>query len=94
MEDDRGEAKAAQDQQMPPSFIKSHDIFVQPKQINKLSYQDLDLKKFRNSDFEFGQRLGKGKFGDVYLAREKRTNFIVAIKVLDKSSIRQMKAQK
>lgn len=57
-----------------------------------MSYEDLDLKKFRSSDFEFGQRLGKGKFGDVYLAREKRTNFITAIKVLDKQSIRQMKA--
>ena len=53
-----------------------------------LSYEDLDLKKFKSSDFEFGQRLGKGKFGDVYLAREKRTNFITAIKVLDKASIR------
>lgn len=68
--------------------MNSSDIFKQAKDTEPLKYEDLDLKKFKNSDFEFGQRLGKGKFGDVYLAREKRTNFITAIKVLDKTSIR------
>ena len=32
-------------------------------------------------DFEIGRPLGRGKFGDVYLARERKTKFIVAIKV-------------
>lgn len=59
-----------------------------------IPYDILDLKKFNKENFEFGTKLGKGKFGDVYLAREMKTNFIVAIKVLDKKSIRQMKAQK
>lgn len=31
--------------------------------------------------------MGKGKFGNVYLAREKKTHFIVALKVLFKSQI-------
>ena len=35
-------------------------------------------------DFEIGKPLGRGKFGHVYLAREKRSKFIVAIKVLYK----------
>lgn len=77
-----------------PQYVNSNDIFKQSKVSQPMKYEDLDLKKFKNSDFDFGQRLGKGKFGDVYLAREKRTNFITAIKVLDKASIRQMKAQK
>jgi serine/threonine protein kinase len=33
------------------------------------------------SDFEIGKPLGRGKFGNVYLAREKDTKFIVALKV-------------
>lgn len=59
-----------------------------------MSFAGLDLKKFKREDFEFGTKLGKGKFGDVYIAREKRTNFIVALKVLNKIIIRQLKAQK
>jgi aurora kinase, other len=39
------------------------------------------------SDFEIGKPLGKGKFGSVYLAREKKTKYIVAIKVLQKSQL-------
>jgi len=31
--------------------------------------------------------LGKGKFGNVYLAREKKSKFIVALKVLFKSQL-------
>lgn len=38
-------------------------------------------------DFDIGKALGKGKFGCVYLAREKRSKFIVALKVLFKSTI-------
>jgi len=40
-------------------------------------------------DFDFGRPLGKGKFGSVYLAREKRSchKAIVAIKILFKSQL-------
>lgn len=38
-------------------------------------------------DFEIGKPLGRGKFGAVYLAREKRSKYIVAIKVLQKSQL-------
>lgn len=33
------------------------------------------------ADFELGRRLGQGKFGKVFLAREKRSGYITAIKV-------------
>lgn len=39
------------------------------------------------SDFDIGKPLGRGKFGQVYLAREKKTQFIVALKVLYKSQL-------
>jgi len=39
------------------------------------------------SDFDIGKPLGKGKFGNVYLAREKKSHYIVALKVLFKSQL-------
>ena len=38
-------------------------------------------------DFEIGKPLGKGKFGHVYLAREKKSKFIVALKILFKRQL-------
>lgn len=44
-------------------------------------------KRWRLSDFEIGRPLGRGKFGNVYLAREKKSKYIVALKVLFKSQL-------
>ncbi|MCJ8739583.1 hypothetical protein PDJAM_G00048880 [Pangasius djambal] len=44
-------------------------------------------KKFSIKDFDIGRPLGKGKFGNVYLAREKKLKTIVALKVLFKSQM-------
>lgn len=38
-------------------------------------------------DFDIGKPLGRGKFGQVYLAREKQSRFHVALKVLYKSQL-------
>lgn len=38
-------------------------------------------------DFEIGRALGKGKFGNVYMARTKEDNWIVALKVLSKKQL-------
>ncbi|XP_050691106.1 aurora kinase-like [Eriocheir sinensis] len=46
-----------------------------------------DQKKWSLANFEIGRPLGKGKFGNVYLAREKSSKFIVALKVLFKSQL-------
>ena len=54
----------------------------------------IDLKKFCIDDFEIGIKLGKGKFGDVFLAREKKTDFIIALKVLNKAEIQRLNAEK
>lgn len=45
-------------------------------------------QQWRLSDFDVGKPLGTGKFGRVYLAREKRTRYIVALKVLDKIQLK------
>ncbi|XP_040187462.1 aurora kinase A isoform X2 [Rana temporaria] len=44
-------------------------------------------KQWCLEDFEIGRPLGKGKFGNVYLAREKKSKFIMALKVLFKSQL-------
>ena len=44
-------------------------------------------KQWTLNDFEIGKPLGRGKFGSVYLAREKVSKYIVAIKVLHKSQL-------
>lgn len=49
--------------------------------------QPLTPKQFHLGMFEIGRPLGKGKFGRVYLARERTSNFICALKVLYKSEL-------
>ncbi|KHN96215.1 Serine/threonine-protein kinase domain protein [Metarhizium album ARSEF 1941] len=44
-------------------------------------------RQFHLGMFEIGRPLGKGKFGRVYLARERTAGFICALKVLHKSEI-------
>ncbi|XP_055450396.1 aurora kinase B isoform X1 [Psammomys obesus] len=51
------------------------------------SHGSTAMRSLTIDDFEIGRPLGKGKFGNVYLAREKRSHFIVALKILFKSQI-------
>jgi len=44
-------------------------------------------RKWKLSDFDIGKPLGRGKFGCVYLAREKGSQYICALKVLFKSQL-------
>mmetsp|Transcript_40791 Transcript_40791/g.65403 ORF Transcript_40791/g.65403 Transcript_40791/m.65403 type:complete len:361 (-) Transcript_40791:268-1350(-) len=46
-------------------------------------------KRWQLSDFDIGKPLGRGKFGNVYLAREKHSKYIVALKVLFKNQLQQ-----
>jgi serine/threonine protein kinase len=39
------------------------------------------------NDFEIGKPLGQGKFGRVYLVREKKTKFVVALKAMSKKQL-------
>lgn len=51
-------------------------------------------RKFHLGMFEIGKPLGKGKFGRVYLAKEKSSGFVCALKVLHKSELQQGKVEK
>ncbi|CAH1779539.1 unnamed protein product [Owenia fusiformis] len=52
-----------------------------------------DMKRWTLENFDIGRPLGKGKFGNVYLAREKRSKFIVALKVLFKSQLQKAQVE-
>ncbi|GFS42156.1 hypothetical protein NPIL_141851 [Nephila pilipes] len=54
---------------------------------SKNNSKRIPMKTFTIEDFDIGRPLGKGKFGNVYLARERSTQFIVALKILSKSQI-------
>lgn len=58
---------------------------------NKLSKESQKQKTWVLSDFDIGRPLGKGKFGNVYLAREKRSQFVIAMKVLYRTQIEEAK---
>ena len=45
------------------------------------------IRKISINDFDIGRPLGKGKFGNVYLARVKSLQAVVALKVLFKSQM-------
>ncbi len=49
--------------------------------------------RWKLEDFDIGRPLGKGKFGNVYLAREKKSKYIVALKVLFKSQLQKAQVE-
>lgn len=46
--------------------------------LNARKQQELSI-----DNFTIGKRLGKGRFGNVYMAQDKATNFLFAMKVID-----------
>ncbi|XP_015196074.1 aurora kinase B isoform X2 [Lepisosteus oculatus] len=74
----------------PVSEATSHNLIMGPGRVAVSSNQSSCLrpaKRFSIKDFDIGRPLGKGKFGNVYLARDRKLKFIVALKVLFKSQI-------
>ncbi|KAI9777071.1 MAG: spindle assembly checkpoint kinase [Candelina submexicana] len=61
---------------------------------NPLYEQPTPPRKWHLGMFEIGKPLGKGKFGRVYLAKERGTGFVCALKVLHKSELQQGKVEK
>jgi aurora kinase len=46
-------------------------------------------RRWTLQDFDIGKPLGRGKFGNVYLARERSSRYVVALKVLFKAQLQQ-----
>jgi aurora kinase A len=66
----------------PLPATESEDVEMTEAVRQLRSPDDLKL-----SDFDIGKRMGHGKYGSVYLARERRTKFICALKVLKKKEL-------
>eukprot|EP00494_Astrolonche_serrata_P006596 UN06620 len=49
----------------------------------------ISFKTFQLSDFDIGKKLGVGKFGKVYLVREKEHGYVCALKVLFLARLRE-----
>lgn len=79
-------------EQKIPSDLKTQTESENTDDDKELS--NINLKKFKIDDFELGMKLGKGKFGNVYLAREKATNYIVALKILNKMEVQRLNGEK
>ncbi|XP_062445058.1 aurora kinase A [Rhea pennata] len=57
------------------------------EETTKKKNEETKKRQWSLDDFEIGRPLGKGKFGNVYLAREKQSKFILALKVLFKTQL-------
>lgn len=54
---------------------------------NTSVYRAFDCTEWSINDFEIGMPLGKGGSGRVYLAREKKTKFVVCLKIFYKRDV-------
>ena len=70
----------------------SHTLYLNSTSCQE-EQQETKEKEWKFSDFEIGQPLGKGKFGQVYLAREKSSGYIVALKVMLKADLQANNAE-
>ena len=72
---------------LPSSASRTSDEAAEDQKSTALTVSPGIPKQFHLGMFEIGRPLGKGKFGRVYLARERTTGFICALKVLHKSEL-------
>ncbi|XP_017774710.1 PREDICTED: aurora kinase A isoform X2 [Nicrophorus vespilloides] len=72
--------------EVPKGFNAPH---VEQKQQQQQQEKSGQKRTWTLDDFDIGKPLGRGKFGSVYLAREKKSKFIVALKVLFKDNIKE-----
>ncbi|KAF0695198.1 Aste57867_13962 [Aphanomyces stellatus] len=73
--------------QRPTSPTRRHMSPIQ-RVASPRARETADDRVWKLKDFEIGRPLGKGRFGNVYLAREKHSKYVVALKVLQKSQLR------
>ncbi|KAI9675379.1 MAG: spindle assembly checkpoint kinase [Caeruleum heppii] len=76
------------------SSQRTSDEAIAQRRSNPLYEQPSSPKQFHLGLFEIGRPLGKGKFGRVYLAKERSTGFVCALKVLHKNELQQGKVEK
>jgi hypothetical protein len=79
---------SSDDFEMLNSTKQSRNLSSSPSSPNiaiTSSEEELKCRPWVIEDFNLGKPIGKGKFGNVYFARQKSSNYPVALKVLFKS---------
>jgi len=80
-----------------PKVEPKIEVKMEPKSCESSAKQSKINKEnkmpWKIEDFQLGKTLGKGRFGSVYLAKEKKSNYVVALKVLFKTEIREASLQ-
>ncbi|KAJ3188787.1 hypothetical protein HDU85_004501 [Gaertneriomyces sp. JEL0708] len=80
-----------------PSTVRSHAVANNATKTHRESddsSRQSSAKRWSLEDFDVGRALGKGKFGRVYLAKEKRSGFVVALKILFKAELVEARVEK
>ncbi|GMF64983.1 unnamed protein product [Phytophthora lilii] len=78
---------AAEQTAPPPASAEMMD-YEDQHQEQEQEQEKQPPKAWSLDDFEIGRELGTGKFGQVYLAREKNSRMVVALKVLVKEQLK------
>ncbi|XP_037960928.1 aurora kinase B-like [Teleopsis dalmanni] len=89
----------------PPTTSDLEEYMVSVPKVHKENVKNMSLKMISHpaygqsyqwsvKDFEMGAPLGRGKFGRVYIARERVSKYLVAMKVLFKNELRQGHVEK
>lgn len=73
------EKKNAKDSQIQP---------LELKQTVSTNSTFKNIKQIKITDFQIGKQIGRGRFGVVKLARDKKTGLFFAIKIIKKSMIK------
>ncbi|KAF7722705.1 spindle assembly checkpoint kinase [Apophysomyces ossiformis] len=71
--------------------VSSNVVPIKPQLVSSrtspAAIEPKERQEWRIDDFDVGRHLGTGKFGTVYLAQEKASQQIVALKILEKKEI-------
>ena len=76
-----------------PDYPKGEEFNSFKTFLNKINNLGGPGNRWTLNDFDIGRPLGKGKFGNVYLAREKKSKYIVALKILFKSQLQKAQVE-
>ncbi|CAD7946213.1 unnamed protein product [Amoebophrya sp. A120] len=75
----------------PAAFRKTmllrKDVAVDWTELTSDLEESVRASEYTLDDFDIGKLLGRGKFGNVYVARDRLTGFVVALKILHKAQL-------
>lgn len=65
------------------------DPNLKPEDVSLISrsYSYFDPQNFKISDFDIGRVLGRGRYGNVFVAKYIKDGMIVALKIMNKNNL-------